>query len=316
MVEDHGDRRRASWEGEEERMKAYLRALRFPFLTGSLMPVVLTGVWAAAHGSFSWGPFVLVLAGVAFLHVGANLINDWADSTGSDPVNRQVTPFSGGSRAIQDHGLSRRTMLVMALACYGAGLAVGVILILKQPLVALLGGLGVAVGLLYSVRPFNFMSRGLGEASIFLAFGPLVTLGTWYVLTDELSWGAFVLGVPLGLLTTAIIWINQFPDFRADRATGKRNLVVRMKPASARWVYPLLMAGAFLSLFGLVAVGFPPLLLIGLGAAPLAYKACRGFFQHYDRHPGIVPAQALTIQTQLAMGLLTSLGLALTIWLG
>lgn len=293
-------------------MITYLKALRVPFLTGSLMPVVLAAAWASVHESFAWQPFVLTLFGVGCLHLGANLINDWADSKGSDPLNTKVTPFSGGSRAIQDGGLDRRTVLVMSLVFYAAALAVGVYMIKNYPLVGVLGGLGLVIGLCYSVHPWNLMSRGLGEIGIFFAFGPLVTLGTYYVMSGELSWPAFLLGLPLGFLITAVIWINQFPDFQADRAVGKNNLVVRLGLDSARWIYPVLILGSFVTLPILVAAGFPPLLLIGFGALPLALKACRVFREHYADYPQIVPAQALTIQTQLAMGALTSLGLFLS----
>jgi len=297
-------------------MLDYLRALRAPFLSGSLMPVILAAAWAGVHESFAWTPFVLTLIGVGCLHLGANLINDWADSRGSDPINERHTPFSGGSRVIPEGRLSRRTVLLMSLVFYAAALAIGVYMIKSYPLVGVLGGLGLVIGFGYSVHPWSFMSRGLGELGIFFAFGPLVTLGTYYVMTGELTWPAFLLGFPLGFLITAVIWINQFPDYQADRTAGKRNLVVRLGLNSARWVYSVLMLGSFVALIGLVAVGLPPLLLIGLGALPLALKACRVFGRHYADHPQIVPAQALTIQTQLVMGALTSLGLFLTAFLG
>ncbi len=292
-------------------MGDYIKALRAPFLSGSLMPVILAAAWAGMNGSFQWTPFVLIMLGVGFLHVAANLINDWADSAGSDPLNCQVTPFSGGSRVIQEGRLSRGTVLILAVFFNAAALAVGVVLMMNHPLVGLLGGLGLLIGLFYSVAPVRLMCRGLGEVGIFFAFGPLVTLGTHYVLTGDLTWTAFMLGLPLGFLITAVIWINQFPDFPADRAAGKKNLVVHLGPKAARWIYPSLMAGAFISLIVLVAVGFPALLLLGLAALPLAVKACRVFWRGYTKHPDIVPAQALTIQTQLAVGALTSLGLVI-----
>jgi len=88
-------------------LQAYLQALRLPFLTGSLMPVAVAG--ALAYGETgTWQPVLLGLTflGVAALHSGANLLNDYYDAFGSDPINAHVTPFSGGSRVIQDRGLS------------------------------------------------------------------------------------------------------------------------------------------------------------------------------------------------------------------
>ena len=96
-------------------MLAYLKALRAPFLSGSLMPVFLTGAWAYTQDAFALTPFLLCLLGVGSLHVAANLINDWADSTGSDPINMRLTPFSGGSRVIQSGDLTRKQVLNLSL---------------------------------------------------------------------------------------------------------------------------------------------------------------------------------------------------------
>jgi 1,4-dihydroxy-2-naphthoate octaprenyltransferase len=292
-------------------MNPYLKALRAPFLSGSLMPVALGGAWAWASGAFNLTPFLLALLGVACLHTGANLINDWADAVGSDRINLRVTPFSGGSRAIQDGGLSRRSVLVLSIVFYAAALAVGLYMMTTHPLVGLLGALGLSIGFFYSTRPVALMSRGLGEIGIFFAFGPLVTLGAFYVITGRMSGPAFLLGLPLGFLITAVIWINQFPDFAADRAAGKRNLVVRLGLEKARWVYPGLMIGAFVSLLLLAALGMPAWLLIGFGALPSAVRAIKIFNRSYADPQAVIPAQALTIRTQLIMGVLTSLGLVM-----
>ncbi|MBU2551559.1 MAG: prenyltransferase [Proteobacteria bacterium] len=296
--------------------KTYFKALRAPFLSGSVMPVLLGAAWANVSASFHWPHFILAVIGVAALHSGANLINDWADARGSDPINVRLTPFSGGSRVIQDDGLAAETVLKMSMLCYATALAVGLYMTLLYPWVGLLGVLGFLLGFLYSVNPFHLMSRGLGEAGIFFAFGPLVTLGGYYVIAGHMTWGAFFLGAPLGCLITAVVWINEFPDFQADSASGKHNLVVRLGMERARFVYAGLMAGAFVSLLLLVAAGFPAAMLLGLLATPLAAKAVRIFWRNYADHEGIVPAQALTIQTQLAVGGLSSLGLLLAAWPG
>jgi 1,4-dihydroxy-2-naphthoate octaprenyltransferase len=292
-------------------MLAYLKALRAPFLSGSLMPVLLTGAWAYSRGSFAATPFLLCLLGVGSLHVAANLINDWADSAGSDPINVRLTPFSGGSRVIQNGDLTRNQVLYLCLFFYGLAAFAGFCLTFGHPWVPAIGALGFLIGFLYSTGPFPLMSRGLGEVGIFFAFGPLITLGTYYVMADHLSLQAFLLGLPLGFLITAVIWINQFPDYQADRSAGKNNLVVRLGLEKAKKIYPMLMYGSLVSLFFLVIVGLPGWLLAGLGTAPLIVKACRYFALHYDHHPEVAAAQALTIQTQLAMGALTAAALFL-----
>lgn len=294
-------------------MKAYLKALRVPFLAGSLVPVILGSVLALTVSSFSVWLLLLCAAGIAGLHTGANLINDYFDHRGSDPVNVRITPFSGGSRAIQDGDVSPRAVLAMALFCFAVGLGVGIWLVWSgRPWIVLIGLLGLGAAWAYSAPPLQLMSRGWGEVVIFFAFGPLVTLGTYYVMSGLLSWSAFAVGIPQGFFIAAVIWINQFPDYEADRKTNKRNLVVRLGPALSRYLYCAIMVMGFVFVLFLVQVaGFSPLILISFIAFPLAFKAMRVLWREYLSHTGIIPAQALTIQSLIAHGLLLTIGMVL-----
>jgi len=294
-------------------MNPHIQALRLPFLAGSIVPVILGAAWAFTLHSFSIWLFLICAAGMAALHTGANLINDYFDSRGSDPVNMRVTPFSGGSRAIQDGGASPRVVLLMALFCFAVGTAVGMWLVASgRPMVIPIGLLGLGAAWAYSSPPFQLMCRGWGETAIFFAFGPLVTLGTSYVMTGSLSWPAFAIGASQGFFITGVIWINQFPDYEADQKTGKRNLVVRLGPGPSRYLYGIIMGMGFVYVpFLVVWLGFSPLILISFLALPLAFKAMRVLWREYLSHTGIVPAQALTIQTLVAHGLLLTVGMAL-----
>jgi len=299
-------------------MNVYIRALRAPFLAGSLVPVVIGAAYAFLENSFHLVHLLVTALGVAALHLASNLLNDYYDAKGSDPINVRLTPFSGGSRAIPDHGLRPAAVLAMALFLFALGLACGAWLVLSgRPLVALLGLMGLAAGWAYSAPPLQLMARGWGEILIFLAFGPLITLGTAYVMTGLLSWAAFAAGFPQGFFIAGVIWINQFPDYEADKKAGKRNLVVRLGPRTARWLYALIMAAAFSSVVYLVSgAGLPYPVMLSFVAIPLGTKAVLGLWKAYASHEEIVPAQALTIQTLVAHGLLVSLGLALGRLLG
>ncbi len=245
------------------------------------------------------------------LHLAANLINDYFDAQGSDRINLHPTPFSGGSRVIQENLLNPRRILTMALFFFILALLTGLILIwIGHPLVAFVGLLGLMAGLFYSTNPLKFMARGLGEITIFMAFGPLITWGTNYVLTDQLTWQAFFLGFPLGFLITAVIWINQFPDFQADREAQKYNLVVHLGLLPSRWIYLFLMTLPFLFLFFLMgSQGISFQVLLSFLALPLAIKAIRIFWGNYAAFEQIIPAQALTIQTHMALGILMLAGI-------
>lgn len=296
----------------------YIRALRLPFLTGSLVPVLQAGALAWLEGVFDPLGLFLALVGVGALHTAGNLINDYIDTPRSDAVNPYPTPFSGGSRVIIEKLLSAQWVFRAALSCFILAMLIGAYLILSgRPYVALVGLLGLIAGLFYSVGPIQFMSRGLGEITIFFAFGPLITWGSFYVLTGQFTTPAFLLGFPLGFLITAIIWINEFPDYQADREAGKRNLVVRLGQGPARWVYAALMLAPYPFLLFLVfGQGLPAWVLLAWLTLPLALKGVRICFQQYGDPKGIVPAQALTIQTHLSLGLLTVIGLLLKNWIG
>jgi 1,4-dihydroxy-2-naphthoate polyprenyltransferase len=295
----------------------YLRASRLPFLTGSLFPVAAASALAYVTDQ-TWNLlfFGLTLLGVAALHLGANLVNDYYDSFGSDPLNRNFTAFSGGSRVIQNQEMSPAQVKVLAYLLLGLGVGCGLSLIyLGRPWVALVGLLGLGAALFYSASPLQLMSGGLGELIIFLAFGPLLTWGAYYVQTGKLSLVGAAVSLPLAFLITAIIWINEFPDLEADLAAGKRHLVARLGLKWSRWVYTALMAAPFISLFVLIEIfGLPDLIIAGLAALPLAIRAVRLIFRTPPTDPEFVSIQALTIQTHFLTGLTLTLALTYAGW--
>ncbi len=297
--------------------RIYLKALRLPFLTGSLLPVTAaTALVYWLHQTFNFGFCCLTLLGVAALHLGANLINDYYDAFGSDPLNRNFTPFSGGSRVIQNGELAAETVKTLAYFFLALGVVCGLTLIyLDRPWVAVFGFLGLLAGFCYSASPVALMSLGLGEILIFLAFGPLLTLGTYYVQTGRFAPVGAAVGLPLACLITAIIWINEFPDLEADVAAAKRHLVARLGLKVSRWVLRRPDAGALCQ----------PLCPDGVLPAARPHRggpggAAFGPAGHYlvrrtaPTDPGFVTAQALTIQTHAFLGLTLTLALLYAAW--
>jgi len=207
--------------------------------------------------------------------------------------------------------MDAKTVWAMAMGFFLLGTATGVWLSLTgRPFVVVVGLMGFLAGYLYSAAPISLMSRGLGEVTIFLAFGPLITWGTYYVMTGLLTLESFVLGIPLGFLITAVIWINQFPDYEADRNAGKRNCVVRLGRDRSRFIYSALMLGpyAVVLYWVLKGTGSWPYLAAVL-TIPIALKAIKILNHHYRTFDEIIPAQALTIQTHLILGLVLSAAL-------
>jgi len=289
-------------------VKTYLRVLRLPFLAGSIIPLITASAFVFQRGTFYFLPFVMALIGLGALHLGSNLLNDYYDASGSDPINKRFTPFSGGSRVIQENEIHPNTVLALSILFFSIGVACGIwFTFWGRPYVLLIGLFGFLAGWTYSSPPLKLMSRGLGEPLIFFAFGPLITLGTYYVIAGSLSWPAFFLGIPNGFLIMAVIWINEFPDYKADREANKRNLVVRLGLNRARYLYCLIMVLPFLAIICLVySLGLPLLVIVSLGALPLAGRAIQILWRSYRSFQDVIPAQALTIQTLVSMGLLIS----------
>ena len=299
------------------RIGVFMRAARLPFLTGSLMPVALAGalvIWQGAWEGFFY--FLVTALGVVGLHSGGNLINDYYDSFGSDPINRFSTPFSGGSRVIQNGELSPETVRNLAFACLGLGVVCGLILMYYgRPWVALLGIFGLAAAYLYSASPVQLMSQGLGELTIFLAFGPFLSLGSYYAMTGRAAPEGFYLGLPLACLITAILWINEFPDLEADTASAKEHLVARLGLRNSLFVYAGLMLAPFLCLPLLVEIfHFPGHLFAALVALPLAVQAVRQAWQTSPTDEDFIPIQALTIKTHFLLGSALTLAFLYAAW--
>lgn len=295
-------------------MKKYIKALRVPFLAGSIAPVLIGTSLAFADGFFSLRNFIAAVIGVASLHTAANLINDFHDADGSDAINFRVTPFSGGSRAIQEEGLTKSAVIAMSLFSLLLALAAALWMIKAgRPLAIPIGLLGLFIAWAYSAPPLQFMSKGWGEVLIFFAFGPLVSLGAYYAITGVLNVPSFVVGIPQGFLITGVIWINEFPDYEADKSVGKNNLVVRIGPELARYLYCFIMAMSFMSVIFIAGFfNMSKLILLAFIAFPLAFNAMKIAWKEYLSYEKLIPGQALTVQTVVTQGLLISLGLIIS----
>lgn len=298
----------SDWAQIKGKARAWIVELRAPFLTATIAPISVGAAMAwLATGVFHWGFFALAMLGGLFLHMGANVVNDYFDHVGgSDEINREfVRPFSGGSRMIQQGLLSPLEVLTGGLLFFLMASLVGAFLIYTHgPVIAALGLVGIVSGFFYVGRPFAWVSRGLGELLVGLNFGPLMGLGAYFVQTGRLDWAPIVATLPVGFLIAAVLYINEFPDDAADRAVGKHHLVVRLGRQRAAVGYALLMAAVYVSLLAAVASGhLPPATLLGLVTLPLAASAVRTALRHHSNVPDMIPANALTVATHLLTGL-------------
>ena len=188
---------------------------------------------------------------------------------------------------------------------------VGIPLILKAGYPILwLGIIGFLSGLFYTAPPFKFSSRkGLGELLIGLNFGPLMVAGSALVQTGVLLPEAFLIGIPIGLLIAAVVYVNEFPDHDSDKQSGKNTLIVVFGPEKARAGYVSLVVGAFLSIIALVlSEKLPQETLISLLAAYFGFRAIQTLYKHYNSRL-LEPANWGTIIMHTVTGLLLFIGL-------
>lgn len=286
---------------------------RAPFLSASIIPVLVAGAYAAQTQSFSWLPFLLSLVGAASVHIAANTWNDMYDwQSGADKINHDYfLPYSGGSRAIELGLITEQGLMRIALGALGVALAAGLaIAALGSPIVLPLGLVGAAAAWAYTAPPLRLIARrGLGELLIGIAFGPLLSVGAVAAMTGQIDPVAALLGVPVGLLTTAILWINEFPDAPSDALAGKNHLVVTIGTSAARWGYAALLLGAYSVLGLLVASGsLQPAALLAMLTLPLAARALHVLFREY-RSRRLVRANVGTILLQGAFGFALAIGI-------
>jgi len=167
----------------------------------------------------------------------------------------------------------------------------------------------VILGYFYTGRPVRLVYRGVGEIFVFIKSGPLAVCGTYLLFTDRITAEALLISIPQGLLIAAILFINEFPDYEADRTAGKMHIVARIGRKKSRYYYAAVIALAYLSVIIPVILGiFPLWLLITLATLPLAVKSVHIAFTKYDDEQAILPAQAGTIILTLAFGLSISIG--------
>ncbi|MBB4286815.1 prenyltransferase [Roseospira goensis] len=211
------------------RAAAYVQALRPGFLLASIAPVVVGTAWGAAQtGAFDPLSALLFLVGMVLGHSAGNVLNDVCDdASGNDPVNDgRITPFTGGSRVIQDALLTRRQMtwFVVALLAGCALTGVGLVALHGGPILAFGLAMGTLV-LLYHMPPLRLNHRGLGEALVGLMFGVAPVTAAAWLQGGPVDGPTLLVSVPVTAWVVNILIVNEIPDRVADRAVGKLTLI-------------------------------------------------------------------------------------------
>lgn len=289
----------------------YALAVRPGFLVATAVACLLGLASAAASGAFHPGLAALTLLGALLIHAGINVLNDYYDAvTGTDwHASDRIFPFTGGSRFIQNDLLSAEQVRRYGWGLLAAGALGGLLLAaLRGPVLLAIGLAGLLIGWAYSAPGVRLSGRGLGELAVAVGFGVVMPVGADWVQRGALYFLPVVAGVPFGLLTANLLFLNQFPDYRADAASGKRNWVVRLGPGGARWGYPLLAAAAYGWLGAAVLGGaLPALALAALLPVGWSAAASRRLLAHADEPARLEPAIRASIAALAAHGILLAM---------
>jgi 1,4-dihydroxy-2-naphthoate polyprenyltransferase len=298
------------------RLLFWFKASRPEFFTGAVVPVMVGGALAYHDtGHINWINWLLCAIALTLLQAMANMSNDYYDHlSGNDDLNTEFAhPFTGGSRVIQTGQAKPMRVLVVSLLCMGIAGAIGLYLAATRGWIILLIGIfGGLSGFFYTANPLKLGYRGFGEIFIGLDFGVLPVLATYYIQTGHFSWPAFVVSLPVALLIMAILWINQFQDFNADKAVNKLHWVVRLGRRRASFVYTGMILGSYvIILAGVITHLLPVWAAIALLTLVVAQVGIRTALRSYDDIPHLTPANAATVVIHLFTGVLLTLGVVI-----
>ncbi len=228
----------------------FFLASRPKFLVASAAPVLVgSALGYATAGVFQPLLFILALLAIIALHAGANITNDYFDHiSGNDWVNRNPTPFSGGTRYIQQGILSPKATLTAALVALSAASAIGIVIVLltRSVFILVLGLVGLLGGFFYTAPPIRLGYRGIGEFVIALLFGLLPVFGSYYLQTQVVDFLPLLPACLVGILIFLVILVNEFPDVAADAAVNKRTLVVCFGVPACVWIYRIAVIASYI----------------------------------------------------------------------
>ncbi|MEM8532643.1 MAG: 1,4-dihydroxy-2-naphthoate polyprenyltransferase [Chloroflexota bacterium] len=227
--------------------KAWLMAIRIPTLPAAVVPVLVGTAVAFASGAFRLGPFLAALVASLLIQIGTNLANDYFDNLkGADTAERL-----GPVRVTQSGLIAPHTVRNMMILTFGLAAVLGLYLILVGGWpILVIGVLSIAAGVLYTGGPWPLGYNGLGDLFTFIFFGVVAVVGTAYLHTLTFSTTALVVSLPVAMLVTAILVVNNLRDVNTDRVANKRTLAVLLGERTVRIEYAVLVFGAYVVVTG------------------------------------------------------------------
>jgi len=291
--------------------KIWFMATRPFSFTASATPVLMGTAYAFYQtGHIDVILFLFALFGGIFLHAGTNLINDYYDYIKGVDCEGSL----GGSRLLVEKKITPKAALVAGYIAFALAFLIGIYLLYRCGWqIVLFGSLGILGGILYSATKLGYKYLALGEYFVFLLMGPLMVLGSHFVQLGHIDWNAFIISIPIGFLVAAILFANNIRDILDDTSKGFQTIASLIGKSSARIVYVLILAFAYLILIFLWLIHLIPVwTLIVFLSIPASLKVARIILDSMDRQKEhLAGVDVLTAQLHFQFGLLMTVGIVL-----
>jgi len=281
-------------------MNKWLLGARPRTLPAAIAPVVVATALVGAD--FNWFRAALALKVAVWLQIGVNFANDYSDGVKGTDADR-VGPI----RLVASGLASAKSVKAAAFISFGIASIAGVWLAyLTSPLLILVGIISIAAAWGYTGGKNPYGYKGLGELSVFLFFGVIATMGTYYAQTEQLTLLSFIVSIPMGALSCAILAINNLRDRPKDELVGKRTVAVRIGDHNARRMYVALLLLAHLA----AIVTLIPTTLLTLAVLPMSLSISKRVLSGISGKD-LIPVLGRTAKLQMIFSILLAIGLGL-----
>jgi len=293
-------------------ISTWLRVIRVRFLLASVVAVssgLATTWWQT--GNITLFDAVLTMAGVLCLHASVDLLNDYWDFKRGIDTATQRTKMSGGSGVLPDGLLKPAQVYVAGIIFLIIGASIGIYFVATD---------GVIIGIIlaFAVISIYFYSTKLvnwGLAEVFVTIkGTMIVVGTYFVQTQQITEPVVLCGIIVGVLSSLVLFITSFPDYDADKAKGRKTLVIslgKQNSCSILWVFPAIAYG--ITIIAVISEIFPISCLIILATIPLIIKSAHKLKQNYEELTNLIPAMSSTLYFSRITGALLVVGFLVNI---
>lgn len=293
-------------------LSAWFRVIRIRFLLSSVIAVsVGLGISWWHIGQIDILYAIMTMGGVISLHASVDLLNDYWDFKRGIDTQTQRTKMSGGTGVLPE-GLLQPNQV------YRAGIAFLIIGALIGSYFVIIDGIVIGMILAFAVVSIYFYSTKIvdsGLAEIFVAIkGTMIVLGTYFIQILEINLTTIMGGIFIGVLSSLVLFITSFPDFEADKAKGRKTLVIsvgKQKATIVFWIFPIVVYSILIS--GIFYEIFPIYCIISLAMFPLIINAGLLLKQNFDDINKLIPAMSYTITFSRITGALFVIGFLLNL---